>query len=216
MLITFVVLGKFLESVAKAKTSAALSKLAELSAQDAILVKRWDDEVEEDNVEGKKVEVSVEATKEEEVNEEEELIPIEHVQRNDVLRVPPGTKVPADGVVVQGMSTVDESMLTGESMPVTKKKGSRVFGATVNLDGSLYVRVDKIGSETALSSIIKLVEDAQMSKAPIQAFADRISSIFAPVVVIVSLITFIVWCVLIIGFDVVPHDWYPDGLQAVS
>ena len=224
MLITFVVLGKFLESVAKAKTSAALSKLAELSAQDAILVKRWDDEVEEGNVEGK-VEVSVGATKEkenggeeeeDEEDEEEELIPIEHVQRNDVLRVPPGTKVPADGVVVRGMSTVDESMLTGESMPVTKKKGSRVFGATVNLDGSLYVRVDKIGSETALSSIIKLVEDAQMSKAPIQAFADRISSIFAPVVVIVSLITFMVWCVLIIGFDVVPHDWYPDGLQAVS
>ena len=223
MLITFVILGKFLESVAKAKTSAALSKLAELSAQEAILVKNWDiqekDEDEEKAKENKESETSGNDNKDKDNNNDdeddnEELIPIEHLQRNDVLRVPPGSKVPADGVVVRGTSSVDESMLTGESVPVTKTTGSRVFGATVNLDGSLYVRVDRIGSETALSSIIKLVEDAQMSKAPIQAFADKISGIFAPTVCAISLLTFIVWCILVLGFDAIPHDWYPLGLSA--
>jgi len=225
MLITFVILGKFLEAVAKAKTSAALSKLAELSAQNAILIKHWDVETEEDEDEEKqkqkennknknKNKRKDESAKDNDDEDQEELIPIEHVQRNDVLRVPPGSKVPADGIVVRGTSSVDESMLTGESVPVTKTNGSRVFGATVNLDGSLYIRVDRIGTETALSSIIKLVEDAQMSKAPIQAFADRISGIFAPTVVTISVLTFIVWCILVLGFDAVPHDWYPMGLSA--
>ena len=230
MLITFVILGKFLEAVAKGKTSAALSKLAELNAPDAILIKHWDHEEAAEGKEGQKEHEGKEQQKpqkegtegtegtelpdkkEDEEEEEEEVILIEHVQRNDVLRVPPGAKIPADGVVVRGISTVDESMLTGESMPVTKTFGSRVFGATVNLDGSLYIRVDRIGNETALSAIIKLVEDAQMSKAPIQAFADTISGIFAPVVVAIAVITFIVWMVLVVVYDIVPHEWYPIGV----
>jgi Cu+-exporting ATPase len=214
MLITFVILGKFLEAIAKGKTSAALSKLAELNAQDAILIKHWDDNSDKEvrEIEGKTEKVQNEEEEKEKEEEEEEVILIEHVQRNDILRVPPGAKVPADGVVVRGTSTVDESMLTGESLPVTKKVESRVYGATVNLDGSLYIRVDRIGSETALSGIIKLVEDAQMSKAPIQAFADKISGIFAPSVVTISIIAFTVWMILVVGYDAVPHSWYPEGV----
>jgi Cu+-exporting ATPase len=223
MLITFVILGKFLEAIAKGKTSEALSKLAELSAKEAILVEGLalvggedgDDKGgaegkggAEENSGGKADSASVH------IDIAERVVPLSLLQRGDILRVKPGSKVPADGEVVRGTSTVDESMLTGESVPVTKEVGSRVFGATVNIDGSLYVRVDRLGGETALSGIIRLVENAQMSKAPIQAFADKISGIFAPAVAAISAVTFVTWCIILLGFEgVVPREWYPDGLS---
>ncbi len=215
MLITFVILGKFLEAIAKGKTSEALSKLAELSASEAVLVEGMSLYDDEDS--GSSSSSSQASAKDDDHNAAqtitERAIPISQLQRGDILRVAPGAKVPADGEVVRGTSTVDESMLTGESVPVTKTVGDRVFGATVNIDGSLYVRVDRLGGETALSAIIRLVETAQMSKAPIQAFADTVSGIFAPSVALISLLTFVVWCVLSLGLDLIPPAWYPDGLD---
>mmetsp|Transcript_46822 Transcript_46822/g.102319 ORF Transcript_46822/g.102319 Transcript_46822/m.102319 type:complete len:1181 (-) Transcript_46822:118-3660(-) len=194
MLITFVILGKWLECIAKARTSEALSKLAELSAQTAWLL-------EEKEAFGEEGEAAATLPRE---------IPVELVQRGDLVQVFPGGKVPADGEVVRGTSTVDESMLTGESMPVTKNPKDSVFGATVNVDGTLVVRVRKIGQQTALSRITKLVEDAQMSKAPIQAFADQVSGVFAPIVVSIALVTFVVWISLTMSGSV-PEEWYPKN-----
>ncbi|MFA6461441.1 MAG: heavy metal translocating P-type ATPase [Candidatus Woesearchaeota archaeon] len=165
VLITLVILGKYLELVAKGKTSEAITKLMQLGAKTATVIR----------------------------NKKEVKVPIEEVQVNDLVLVKPGEKVPVDGIIVEGYSALDESMITGESIPVEKKKGDMVIGSTLNKHGSFTFRATKVGAETTLSRIIKLIEEAQTKKAPIQRFADNISSYFVPVVIAISLLTFIVW-----------------------
>lgn len=165
VIITLVLLGKFLESVAKGKTSEAIKKLMGLSPKTAIIIK--------DN---KEIE-----------------IPIEEVEVGDIIVVKPGSKIPVDGMVVEGYTSVDESMLTGESMPVEKSVGSRVVGASINKNGNIKFMAEKVGSDTAISQIIKLVEDAQGSKAPIAKLADVISGYFVPIVFGTAVIVSIAW-----------------------
>lgn len=165
LLITFVLLGKFFEAKAKAKTNEAVKKLVGLQAKTARVVQ----------------------------NGETRDIPIEEVKVGDIVLVRPGEKVPVDGIITKGNSTLDEAMVTGESLPIDKTVGDKVIGATINKTGAFEFRAEKIGAETLLSQIIKFVEDAQSSKAPIQAFADKISSIFVPGVLIIAVITFLVW-----------------------
>lgn len=162
MLISFILLGKYLEVLAKGKTSEAIEKLMDLAPGTAILLTLDD----EGNV----------------LNEEE--IDSRLIQRNDVMKILPGAKVACDGFVVWGQSHVNESMITGESRPVAKRKGDVVIGGTVNTNGVLHVEATKVGSESALAQIVRLVESAQMAKAPVQKLADRISKFFVPLVCI--------------------------------
>jgi Cu+-exporting ATPase len=165
VIITLIKLGKLLEVRAKGQTSAAIKKLMGLQARTARVV-RGGTEVD---------------------------IPIEQVQVGDVVIVRPGEKVPVDGVVVEGRSAVDESMLTGESLPVDKKPGDEVIGATLNKQGRLKFEATKVGAETALAQIIRLVQEAQGSKAPIQRLADQVASVFVPVVVAIAALTLLAW-----------------------
>jgi len=165
VLITFVMLGRFLEAIAKGKTSEAIKKLMHLSPKIATVVRK-----------GKEIEIAV-----------------DDVVVGDIVVVRPGEKIPVDGIIVSGESAVDESMITGESMPVDKKKGSIVVGATINKNGSFRFRTTKVGANTTLSQIIKLIEDAQGRKAPIQRFADNVSAYFVPAVIVIALRSFSVW-----------------------
>ncbi|KAK4487990.1 hypothetical protein RD792_003729 [Penstemon davidsonii] len=188
MLITFVLFGKYLESLAKGKTSDAIKKLVELTPATAILLIKD---------KGGKV-----------VGERE--IDALLIQPGDILKVVPGTKLPADASVVWGSSYVNESMVTGESAPVLKEVNSLVIGGTINLHGSLHIKANKVGSKTVLSQIISLVESAQMSKAPIQKFADFIASIFVPTVVILALLTLLGWYLSgVLG--AYPKEWLPEN-----
>jgi len=165
VLITLVLLGKLFETLAKGRTSEAIKALMGLQAKTAIVLR----------------------------DGQEVSILIEEVATGDILLIKPGEKIPVDGKVVDGASAVDESMLTGESIPVEKKAGDQVIGATVNKNGMLKVEATKVGKDTALAQIIKVVEEAQGSKAPIQRVADRISGIFVPIVVAIAAIAFVVW-----------------------
>src|SRR5262245_7131917 len=127
---------------------------------------------------------------------QEEGIPVDAIQKGDLLRVRPGEKVPIDGVIVEGKSNIDESMITGEPMPVIKGAGDKVVGATVNQTGSFLVRAERIGSETLLAQIVQMVADAQRSRAPIQKLADTVSGYFVPAVIGIAIITFIVWSLI--------------------
>ncbi|GAB5411522.1 MAG: heavy metal translocating P-type ATPase [Chlamydiales bacterium] len=138
-----------------------------------------------------------------------EEIPIEQVKKGDLIFVRPGERIPVDGGVEEGISTIDESMLTGESIPVAKEKGSEVFAGSVNGEGAMTIAATKIGSETALGHIIRIVEEAQKTKAPIQKLADRISGIFVPVVLVISLVTFFLWGLL-------TGDWREGLISAVA
>ncbi len=171
IVITLIILGKLLETRAKGQTSEAIKTLMGLQAKTARVIR----------------------------NGEEVDIPIEEVQEGDIIFVRAGEKIPVDGELIEGSSTVDESMLTGESMPVTKKVGDKVIGATVNKHGSFKFKATKVGKDTALAQIIKLVEEAQGSKAPIQQLADKISGIFVPIVIVIALLTFAVTYFLV-GF----------------
>ncbi|KAE9451854.1 hypothetical protein C3L33_16245, partial [Rhododendron williamsianum] len=160
MLISFILLGKYLEVLAKGKMSEAIAKLMELSPEAAILLTLD----KEGNVIG------------------EEEIDIRLIQKNDVIKIIPGAKVASDGYVIWGQSHVNESMITGEARPVAKWKGDTVIGGTVNENGVLHIKATRVGSDSALSQIVRLVESAQMAKAPVQKFADRISKFFVPLV----------------------------------
>ena len=164
----FITLGRYLEARAKSRAGKALRALVELGAKEARLVR--------DGV--------------------EEMVPVESVQVGDLVKIRPGEKVPVDGEVVEGSSAVDESMLTGESLPVEKQHGSKVAGATVNTSGVLTISATAIGAETALAQIVKLVEDAQTGKSSAQRLADRISAVFVPVVMSISLLTFLGWAII--------------------
>ncbi|KAJ6389259.1 hypothetical protein OIU77_027572 [Salix suchowensis] len=188
MLITFVLLGKYLECLAKGKTSDAIKKLVQLSPATALLV-----------VKDKGGKCIAE-------REIDSLL----IQPGDILKVLPGTKVPADGVVVWGSSHVNESMVTGESAPVLKEGSSPVVGGTINLHGALHIQATKVGSDAVLSQIISLVETAQMSKAPIQKFADYVASIFVPTVVGLALVTLLSWYISGIS-GAYPKEWLPEN-----
>jgi P-type Cu+ transporter len=165
LLIVFILLGKWLEAVAKGRTGDAIKKLMGLQPKTALVTRN-----------GKQIEV-----------------PIEEVQVGDNIVIKPGQKIPVDGIIVEGRSTVDESMITGESMPTQKIRGDEVIGATINKTGSFVYKATKVGKDTALAQIIKLVENAQGSKAPIQRLADKISAWFVPAVMGIAILTFIIW-----------------------
>lgn len=169
VVIAFISLGKYLEMKSKIKTGDAIEKLLNLQAKTA-LVKRGDKELE---------------------------VSIGEVRHGDIVIVKPGTKIPVDGVVVNGSSFIDESMITGEPMPVEKKDDDKVVAGTINTSGYFEFKATKVGEETMLAHIIKMVEEAQSSKAPIQALADKISAVFVPIVIVLAFITLVVW--LIVG-----------------
>ncbi|MDP2632062.1 MAG: copper-translocating P-type ATPase, partial [Candidatus Uhrbacteria bacterium] len=166
IIIGFILLGRYFEALSKGRAGEAVKKLLELGAKTAHRLK----------VDGSVEEVSV-----------------EDLKIGDNVLVKPGEKIPLDGQVLEGESSVNESMLTGESLPVTKRKGSKVFGATVNQQGALTIIVEQVGENTVLAQIIRLVDEAQETKAPIQRLVDKISGIFVPVVIAISIITFFVW-----------------------
>ncbi|CAN6448203.1 unnamed protein product [Victoria cruziana] len=190
MLISFILLGKYLEVLAKGKTSDAIAKLVRLKPKTAVLLGVDD----EGNV------IS------------EEQIDARLIQQNDIIKILPGEKVAADGVVLWGQSHVNESMITGEATPVGKTKDDSVIGGTVNENGVLHVKVTRVGSESALSQIVQLVEAAQLAKAPIQKFADRMSKYFVPVVIFASLSTWLAWY-LAGKFNAYPQSWIPPSMD---
>ena len=166
IILTLITLGKYFEARAKGRTTSALNALIDLAPQKAVRI----------NDDG-----------------QEEEIPVEQVQRADLLVVRSGQTIPVDGVVVEGSASVDESALTGESIPVEKRVGSSVTGATVNTSGYFVMRAERIGAETALAKIIMLVDEATSSKAPIQRIADKISAVFVPVVIAIAVLVFVLW-----------------------
>lgn len=165
VILTLITLGKYFEAVSKGKTSEAIKKLMGLAPKNARVFR----------------------------NGQEMEIPVDSVQLDDTIIVRPGEKIPVDGVVIEGSSAIDESMLTGESMPVEKKVGDNVIGASINKNGSFRFKATKVGKDTALSQIIKLVEDAQGSKAPIAKMADKISGVFVPIVMVLSVLAGLAW-----------------------
>lgn len=165
VLITLIILGKLFEAKAKGRSSEAIKKLMGLQAKTALIMR---DEVEME-------------------------VPLEEVLAGDIVLIKPGEKIPVDGIILEGLSAIDESMITGESVPVDKTVGDEVIGSTINKNGFLKVKATKVGKDTALAQIIKVVEEAQGSKAPIQRMADYISGIFVPIVVTIAVITFVIW-----------------------
>jgi len=165
IIITLIILGRLLEAVARGKTSEAIKKLMGLQPKTAIVIR----------------------------GNREIKIPIEEVVVNDILLIKPGERIPVDGVVLEGYSSVDESMITGESMPVGKHKNSRVIGATINKNGLLKIKAEKVGKDTMLAQIIRIVEEAQGTKAPIQRLADLISAYFVPGVIVIAILSFAIW-----------------------
>ena len=181
MIITLILLGKYLEQKAKTKTSDAIKQLMSLQAKTATII----------------------------VDSEEKEVPIETVQAGDLLRVRPGEQIPVDGKIVAGQTTIDESMLTGESLPVDKQIDDQVFGGTVNTTGSIQFNATQVGSMTVLSRIIRMVEDAQGEKAPIQQIADKISKVFVPTVLGIALLT-------LLATGLFTGDWQQAIVHSVS
>ncbi|CAM8889216.1 unnamed protein product [Rhodiola kirilowii] len=191
MLISFILLGKYLEVVAKGKTSDALAKLTDLTPDTAYLIS-----LDKDGNTLSETEISTQL-----------------IQRNDILKIVPGSKVPVDGIVIDGQSHVNESMITGESRPISKKPGDKVIGGTVNENGCILVKATHVGSETALSQIVQLVESAQLARAPVQKLADQISKVFVPIVVIAAVVTWLLW--YIPGeVGLYPKSWIPKDMDA--
>jgi Cu+-exporting ATPase len=168
LLITFILMGRTLEAIAKGRTSRAIRSLMDLQAKVAIVIR----------------------------NGEELTLPIEDVEVDDIVLIRPGDRVAVDGKVLEGKSSIDESMITGESVPVNKIKGDSVIGGTVNKNGVLQVRADKVGQDTVLSQIVRMVEEAQTNKPPIQRKADAIAGVFTPVILILAIATFLFWTLI--------------------
>ena len=168
MIMAFFTTGKYIESIARGRASQEIKKLLEFGAKKSTVLR----------------------------NNQEIIIPIEEVVIGDIMIVKPGEKIPTDGIVTKGDSSVDESMITGESIPTDKTKGSNVIGATINQDGILYVKATKIGKDTFLSHIIDLVEEAQGTKVPIQKLADKITRVFVPTILVISTLTFFSWLLI--------------------
>lgn len=183
ILITLILFGKYLETSAKSRTTVAISELLNLQAKEARIIQ----------------------------NGEEVMVPLEEVKVGDRLLVKPGEKIPVDGIVVKGRTSIDESMITGESIPIEKEVNAQVIGATINKNGTIEMEATKVGKDTALASIIKVVEDAQGSKAPIQRLADVISGYFVPIVVGIATLTFIIWITL-----VTPGSLEPALIAAIA
>lgn len=183
VLITLILFGKYLESRAKSQTTNAISELLNLQAKEARVIR-----------DGKEV-----------------MIPVEEVVVGDHLIVKPGEKIPVDGIVVRGRTSVDESMLTGESIPIEKDPGAKLIGATINKNGSIEMEATKVGKDTALASIVKVVEEAQGSKAPIQRLADVISGYFVPIVIGIAIVTFAIWIIF-----VKPGQFEPALVAAIA
>lgn len=205
MLFTFVSLGKWVESRAKGNTSTVISKLLQLTPPSCIIVK---DPLNLDSLKNDSIEFS---------ELEQQEIGIDLLQKNDVAIILPGAKIPADGQCIFGYSEVDESLVTGESMPVCKIVGSKLIAGSVNLNSTLFLKVEKIGDGTQIQQIVKLVKDAQIAKAPIQRFADYIASIFVPTILILACLTLTYWSIYINTHDAdhIPKMFYSseDGNQ---
>ncbi len=182
MLLTFIVIGRYLEIVVKGQTSNILQQILKLQASSAMAVEYF----------GQNKEQVIE-------------YPLEMLHRNDICKILPGSKVPTDGQVIQGITSIDESMITGESIPVEKQVGDKVFGSTINQNGTIYIKVTKVAKENMLSNIDKLIHEAQTTKAPIQRIADTIAAYFVIIIVLLSIAVFALWCVL--GyFSVIPIE----------
>ncbi|XP_010913948.1 copper-transporting ATPase HMA4 [Elaeis guineensis] len=190
MLISFILLGKYLEVMAKGKTSDALAKLTDLAPETAFLLT-----LNEDGNVISEIEISTQL-----------------LQRNDVIKIVPGAKVPVDGIVINGQSHVNESMITGEAKAIAKRPGDKVIGGTVNENGCILVKATHVGSETALSQIVQLVEAAQLARAPVQKLADKISRFFVPTVVVAAFLTWLAW--FIPGeAHLLPQSWIPKAMD---
>jgi len=185
MLIPFILLGKYLETEAKSKTGEAITALLQLKAKNCILLTYSDG-----------------------VIMKERTIEADYVQKHDFLKVLPGTAIPVDGVVISGVTSVDESMITGEAIPVRKTIDDIVIGGTINQNGTLIIRATNVGSRSSLAQIVKLVQEAQTKKAPIQLLADKISAYFVPIVLTIAVITFFVWYLMLYyEFVPLPHGY---------